>query len=438
MEWGARCARIGPTSSRNRRGIPIHISHLSLVNFRNYEHLDLDLGPGMILLHGPNGQGKSNLIEAIYMLAIARSPRTSSEREVVRVQQIREETHCQVLAVVQRGSDSTRLQVGLRATPRNSEQERGQSDHETRGSRRDGSWRRPAADFSIQKYIRVNGAPRRSADLVGQLNAVMFSAQDLELVYGPPPVRRRYLDILISQVDNRYLRTLQRYQHVLHQRNQLLKMVREGRSKATELEFWDQGLVSEGAYIIARRLDATGRLSSLADAAHRGLTGEIEGLTLLYRAAFTMGPDKSKDGLSRDLAQSLETMRAREISQGVTMSGPHRDDLQLLIGDNEAAAYSSRGQCRTASLAMRLAEAYYLKEERGEEPVLLLDDVLSELDVARRAHVLSAVSRYEQCFITTADIASIESPFLGGMSIYKVRSGNVEGENLAAAAAPPA
>ena len=414
------------------RARPMYISHLSLVNFRNYESLALDLEPGMALFHGANGQGKSNLLEAIYMLAIARSARTSQERQLVRTHPIGEAVDAQVSAVVQRGAERLRLQVGLRVTPTGGGSEApgrpaaGSPDGPGNGA---GPW--DAASTAVQKYIRVNGAPARAAGLVGQLNAVMFSAQDLELVYGPPPVRRRYLDILLSQLDSRYLRSLQRYQQVVYQRNHLLRTLREGRANASELEFWDDELVTEGAYILLRRLTALEGLRELADSIHRELTAQGEGLQLRYAPAIETATPASEEGLSHQLRRSLEGQRQREISQGVTLSGPHRDDIRLLIGGLDAGSYASRGQARTLALALRLAEARYLAAQRRQEPVLLLDDVLSELDTARRRRVLESVSAYEQCFVTSADLASIEPRFLAIMASFEVRGGRLLPERTA-------
>ena len=362
----------------------------------------------MVLIQGDNGQGKSNLLEAIYVLAIAKSLRASADRELVRRQSAQEETYSQVSAIVQRDGEPLRVQIDFMSVPTPAEE-----------------GERPAG-VSVQKYVRVNGSPRRVSDLVGHLNAVMFSAEDLELVHGTPTVRRRYLDILISQLDHDYLRALQRYQRIVYQRNQLLKTVREGRSRTDELDFWDEELIGEGKYILAQRLRTVQSLSELAGPIHRELTSNRESLELLYRPSFVVGPDGSEEALAQDLREALRTNQQREIAQGATLSGPHRDDLGLLIDDMEAGAYASRGQSRTAVLAMRLAEAHHLKDRRKQEPILLLDDVLSELDSARRAHVLERVGQYQQCFITTTDVGPIGEEFLSQMSRFVVKDGRVE------------
>ena len=244
--------------------------------------------------------------------------------------------------------------------------------------------------ISVQKYIRVNGVPRRASALVGQLNAVMFSAEDMELVYGPPSVRRRYMDILISQLDRQYLRTLQRYQRVVTQRNSLLKAIREGRSNERELAFWDDRLVSEGEYIIDQRRACIQRLSELAAPIQQGLSGYGEAMEITYRPNVALGSCANTGSVAESMHRSLRDKRGRELAQGVTVTGPHRDDLRILLNGMDAGPYASRGQTRTVVLAMKLAEAAYLKAHRGQEPILLLDDVLSELDPGRREHVLES------------------------------------------------
>ena len=370
----------------------------------------------MVLIRGDNGQGKSNLLEAIYILAIAKSPRASADRELVRRQDPQDDTHSQVSAVIG-GDPQLRVQIDFKVAPPTGEHD---------DQRKDGLGPKGTSLASVQKLIRVNGVPRRASDLVGLVNAVMFSAEDMELVSGPPSVRRRYLDILISQVDSQYLRTLQRYQRIVYQRNHLLRMVRERSSGLDELEFWNDELVSQGKYIVAQRLVTVRRLSDLAGPIHRDLTGDLEGLEIIYRPTTSQGPGGSDDEITEGLRKAMEAQQQREIAQGVTVVGPHRDDLGLEIDGLDAGIYASRGQSRTVVLAMKLAEAQYLLGQRGREPVLLLDDVLSELDSARRSHVLDRASRFRQCFITTSDTDIIEERYLSQMTRYVVRRGSVE------------
>ena len=392
---------------------------MSLVNFRNFENLVLKLEPGMVLIQGDNGQGKSNLLEAIYILAIAKSSRASADRELVRWQSSNEETYSQISAAVQRGAECMRVQVDFRRTPVDEKKHEGPRDHPIGRTGQD--------EASVQKYIKVNGLQRRASQLIGVVNAVMFSAENLELIYGPPPVRRRYLDILISQLDHNYLRALQQYQRVVYQRNHLLKLVREGRSRQDEIEFWDDALVSDGKYIMTQRLLTVQRISELANPLYSELTNDTEALSMWYRPSVPASIDSSEEVLAQQIHDALQAQRPREIAQGFTAIGPHRDDLQLQIDGMDVATYASRGQSRTVALAMKLAEAAHMMEQRRHEPILLLDDVLSELDASRRARILERASEYQQCFITTADTGSVEQRFQTRMQKLTVRRGLVEG-----------
>jgi len=368
----------------------------------------------MILIHGANGQGKSNLIEALYMLAIAKSLRASTDRELVRRQSVDGDSHAQVSATVQRRGGDTRVQVDFKVAA-NGSQDGGETSELA-----------PVEDFTVQKLVRVNGAPRRASELIGEINAVMFSAQDLELVFGSPSTRRRYLDILVSQLDRQYLRSLQRYQKVVSQRNHLLKLVRDGRSGAGELEFWDDELVESGKYIMFRRASVIETLSKMIAALYDDLSDDGESLRLAYRPGVQAPTEHGEEEFGDALITALVANRPRELAQGHTVSGPHRDDAVVMLGGIPAGPYASRGQSRTAVLALKLAEASILREERDDEPILLLDDVLSELDAGRRAQVLDLAKQYQQCFITSADPALVGERYLSQMARFEVRDGGIE------------
>ena len=359
----------------------------------------------MTLVSGANGHGKSNLLEAVYMLAVARSPRASSDRELVRHAERRAASYTRVAARLRVGDESLRVQIDLAR----------------QGARPDDD---APGEGPLQKRIRVNGVDRRASELVGRLNAVLFTASDLDFIYGPPSARRRYLDILISQLDREYLRALQRYQHVVRQRNQLLRMVRDGRSRPDELDFWNQELVGEGQRITRSRAEAVRMLSALAAPSHERLAGG-ESLELAYRPSVDAGDAETADAVTDAFRRAIADRLDQEIAQGVTLAGPHRDEVSVLANGASAASYASRGQVRTAALAVKLAEAAHIAERRGQQPVLLLDDVLSELDAARRAHVLAVIAGYEQCIISTADPDTIEPRFAARAYRYVVERGRI-------------
>ena len=365
----------------------------------------------MVLVQGNNGHGKSNLLEALYLLVIAKSQRASTERELVRRESVGVEFFSQVAAVVQREDGPVRVQVDFKNTVNESHG----GDAENR--------------LHVQKYVRVNGIPRRASELVGEINAVMFSAQDLDMVYGSPGLRRRYMDILISQVDREYLRAVQRYQRVVIQRNHLLKGIKASRSRPSDLEFWDGELVKSGSIVVARRRDALDALSEGAARTHVTLTDDGETLELAYRPSFNLDGQHTPEDIGQAMQESLMQVRSREIAQGFSVRGPHRDDFQLLLDGMDVGLYASRGQARTAVLALKLAEAEYLSHARNRQPVLLLDDVLSELDAPRRRLVLERVSNYSQVFITTADVDVVEPEYLSHMTRFVVNRGQLERVN---------
>ena len=368
----------------------------------------------MILLEGANGQGKSNLLEAAYLLAIAKSNRASMDREMVRSEaRIGPQPHAQILAHLTLADGDVRLQVDFSPSGNSGNPH---SEAETATSE--------AAVF--HKSFRVNGVGRRASSVVGVLNAVMFGAEDLELVYGTPSIRRRYLDILISQLDDRYLRSLQRYHKILAQRNHLLKRIRHRSASPDELQFWDVELIAEASFIIEQRANTLASLNDIAAPLHSELAGIDDMLELVYRPSIDIPQEVTVDVAAEILTEGLANERSREIAQGFTILGPHRDDVEPQVAGMQASAYASRGQVRTVVLAMKLAEAEHLKRRRGQEPVLLLDDVLSELDSGRRNLVLDKAATYQQCFITTAEPDIIRPERLSQMHRFDVKLGSVK------------
>jgi DNA replication and repair protein RecF len=272
----------------------------------------------------------------------------------------------------------------------------------------------------------VNGVLTTAAEFVGALNVVAFAAEDIELVTGSPGVRRRYLDILISQGDPAYLRTLQRYQRVVTQRNHLLRRVRERRSAEEELRFWDDRLAEEGAAIVERRHAAVERLAEHVEQVHRALTGGGDSLGITYRPR--LGPGQPPESyqlhqIADTLSQSIAALRERELSQGASIVGPHRDEFEITLGGFTAGTFASRGQSRTIALTLKLAEAEFVSNATGRKPVLALDDVLSELDAERRLFVMETVADYDQVLLTTTDLDRVDAGFLAAADRWTVAGG---------------
>jgi DNA replication and repair protein RecF len=373
------------------------------------------LRPGLTLFQGHNGHGKSNLLEAVYMLAIAKSPRASHERELVNWSLAETGGHMQVLGVGRNGDNTIQAQIDVDVTAPSS----------ARGVP------------GFRKGLRVNGIKRSAIDFVGNLNIVFFEAEDLEIVYGSPGRRRRYLDILISQSNPTYLKSLQRYGQVVTQRNQLLRRIRDGVSEEMELTFWDERLAYEGSRVTDSRRRSVDGLNDHAVPAHRDLT-DGDQLELEYRPRITAASDDRPDvgsmtaeQIEHEMKTAIAGLRRREIAQGATVMGPHRDDLEIRLNGNSAGQFASRGQARTIALSLKLAEAIFVTNSTGRTPILALDDVLSELDPERRRLVLEAATRHEQVLLTSTEPGIVPEQFLESADIYTVMNGRVTQDAIA-------
>ena len=392
----------------------MRLSHLSLTNFRNFRQLDLDVPWGVTVFSGRNAQGKTSLLEAIYLLAIARSFRAESEHQVVNWAASSEDGTALVSGAFEHDGVETKINIGYRlGFPDRTDQL--SDDMEARRS-----------SPTLRKQISVSRVRRTATELVGVVNAVLFSADDIQLVYGAPSLRRRYLDILISQVNQPYLKALQRYQKVLLQRNRLLKMIHERRAGDDELAFWNDQLVNEGSWITEQRHQAMSSLADLCREEHIHLTGGSEPLALDYQPSIPEDPaNEEEPGLAHAFRKALDASSRREMQRGSTEVGPHRDNLKLWVGGVDMGTYASRGQARTLALALRLGEASFLSSARGHGPIVLLDDVLSELDYSRRERVLSKAAEYPQTLITTSDMETLEGYALEGATYFRVEAGEV-------------
>jgi DNA replication and repair protein RecF len=349
------------------------------------------------------------------MLAIAKSPRSSHERELVNWSLAETGGHMQVLGVGRDGDTTIQAQIDVDVTAANT----------------------PSGQIGFRKGLRVNGIKRSAIDFVGNLNIVFFEAEDLEIIYGSPGRRRRYLDILISQSDPAYLKALSRYGKVIAQRNQLLRRVRDGISEEDELNFWDDRLAYDGAQVTDSRRRSVDGLNDHAVPAHRELTGGDK-LELTYRPRITTSssdrPDlaaMNTEMIEQSIKDAIPGLRRREIAQGLTVIGPHRDDLEISLNENPAGTFASRGQARTIALSLKLAEAVFVTRSTGRTPVLALDDILSELDPERRVLVLEAATKHEQVLLTSTEPGIVPEKFLESAAIYTVMNGRVTQDAIA-------
>ncbi len=391
----------------------MRITRLSLTNFRNYRHVELTLPPHVLVVFGENAQGKTNLLEAVHVLATTRSHRASNDRDMVNCDAAGEELpYARLCAEVHKAKGDMKVEIVMQVD----------------GSGRGVPQKRVAGTTSVagvRKRIRVNDVPRRALDFVGQVNVVIFSAQDMDLVAGTPGLCRRYLDLVASQTDSRYLRCLQRYNRVLLQRNHLLRLMKEGRQgRAEQLEFWDRELVDNGSYIVLQRRRLVSELNELAEESHQGLSGGSERLEVVYLP--NIGGEQSAAEIGGRFEQTLNRSRQKEIYQGVTLVGPHRDNLQFLINGADMSRYGSRGQQQTVVLSLKLAEAGYMRAKADDPPILLLDDVFSDLDRARRQHLLESIASFQQVLITATEPGYFDPSFLERAAQLRVKEGKVE------------
>jgi DNA replication and repair protein RecF len=356
---------------------------------------------------GGNSEGKTTLLEAVHLLSTIRSPLAETDADFIRWgAQDSPEPVARLIAEVERRADALKVEVVII-----------------------GSWNDDT--LHARKLIRVNGLPRRASEAIGQLISVFFTANDIDLVQGPPNLRRRFLDITFSQIDKAYLRALQRYQKVLEQRNHLLRHIKEVRASADELDYWDNELTREGAYVIQARSRLIGELSASASQTYDTLAGGRERFTMLYKPQ--VGPELDGETIRQmDTQQIAEGLKAglrawqpRELGAGISLIGPHRDDLLFHLNDRPASAFASRAQQRSIALSLRLAEASYLWERSGDAPVLLLDDILSELDRSRRAAVLASIEPYEQVLMTATEVEPFSVAFLENAYLFSVNEGMV-------------
>ena len=374
----------------------VYVSRLDLSNFRNYAALELELPSGFIALQGSNAQGKTNLLEALYLLATTRSPRARRDAELLRWDTEERPVVTRLAAQAVFATDKAGLEIIMMGQPE-------QAQRQTTAAQED--YERSPSSSGVQRRLRLNGVAKRAADFIGTLRAALFRPEDMELLTGPPAGRRRALDILLSQTEPRYVRALQRYSRVLVQRNHLLRRIGGGQAAPVELEPWNETLLAEGVYLMERRHRALERLSTVAADAHYPLSSGTEHLRMAYQSTAPVAEGAATDtaSLTASFRGRLEESLRREIALGQTTVGPHRDDIDLLINGAPAGTYGSRGQQRTIGLAWKLAEASYLREVTGEHPLVLLDDVFSELDAARRRCVLDVVRECQQVVLTTTD-----------------------------------
>ena len=411
------------------------ITHLSLTNFRNYGRLELALPPGPTLLHGDNAQGKTNLLEAIYYLATTRSPHADTDSQLINwdAQQSDEPVIVgRLVAQVETEQDSRLLEMRLIQ----------EKSRQLRNGR-----------YSFRREALVDKRKVRLMDLLGNLRVVLFLPEDVQLITGPPNNRRRYLNITLCQIDPIYCRTLSAYNKVLEQRNALLRQLAEGEGSREMLAIFTEKLVNLGSQIFARRAVFLADLAREAQRIHyEELTNGGETIRLQYAPRLDEASSKQNrhtaeltaagewlqvhtedvGQIEARFAAALEQATATEIARGMTTVGPHRDDWSFLLNGRSLSSFGSRGQQRSAILALKLAEINWMKQQTGETPVLLLDEVVAEFDEQRRSALLHTVSQAEQAVLTATDPGMFTGEFLRHSTHMMVRNGQIQMEQTTA------
>ena len=364
---------------------------LSLDGFRSYAHLEVTFGDGPHVVVGRNAAGKTNLVEALVVLSTGRSHRSSSDPELVRWGA----DFARAAAAVESGGRSEELEVVVHA----------------RGS-----------GPGTRKRVRVNGVNRRASALRPVMRTVLFAPEDMLLIMGSPSLRRNLLDAIVAQREPTAAAVMSTYQRTLTQRNSLLRRIREDEADRAELPYWTGVILENGARILDWRQQALAALAGPLAAAHGEIAPDEPELALRYVSNVEPGPDESNEAALR---RRLHETADKEIWNGATLVGPHRDDFGFISDGRELTAFASRGQQRTAILALKLAELDVLAALDGRQPLLLLDDVFSELDPARRAHLVRRVAALPQAIVTTTTPDDLDPALVAASTLWLVEPGRV-------------
>ncbi|MCE5260093.1 MAG: DNA replication/repair protein RecF [Chloroflexi bacterium] len=396
------------------------LRHLELTNFRSYTRLELDLQACIHIFQGENAQGKTNLLEAIYCLATMKSPLVSHDSQLISWQAADQVLpFTSINGCFTRAGEKHTLEITIMTEPANANKPQG----------------------GIRKQARYDGVVQRLIDSIGKLNAVLFLPEDVGLVSGSPGERRRYLDISLCQQNPRYCQQLSRYLRILKQRNALLHQIRDRQAASHDLANWDEQLAAEGSYLLAMRIWFIQALSTELATLYPYLTDSQEHLQLSLKSmvfedgTLALG---GYEGVARPMPEPdsdtavqyrerflvlLEQNRREEIARAITVTGPHRDDLRFIINGFDAAEFGSRGQQRSIVLALKLAEAHLMQQQSNESPIILLDDIFSELDRRRSRLLLSALGDVDQVLITTTDLNACDPLMLERSKIWHVANG---------------
>ncbi|MCM6809398.1 DNA replication/repair protein RecF [Pediococcus pentosaceus] len=366
----------------------MYLKTLELHNFRNYADLVAEFGSGINVLLGENAQGKTNLLESIYFLALTRSHRTNSDRDLISWKT----KAARVSGSVQKEHTVTPLEINL---------------------------------SSKGKNAKVNHLEQsRLSQYVGQLNVILFAPEDLSIVKGSPTVRRKFIDMEFGQMSSKYLYNSAQYRSVLKQRNQYIKQLRfNPKGDQVYLDVLSDQLAAHGAEIIFQRIQFLKKLEKWSQEVHKEISQGKEKLSFQYVSPISSDQADTTEKIYAALQALFQKQREKELQQGKTLVGPHLDDVRFMVNDKNVSTFGSQGQQRTTALSVKLAEIDLMKEETGEYPVLLLDDVLSELDDSRQTHLLTAIQNKVQTFITTTSLSGVAQQLINEPHVFNIDHG---------------
>ncbi|WP_419882584.1 DNA replication/repair protein RecF [Peribacillus sp. B-H-3] len=368
----------------------MHIENIKLKNYRNYEDLELSFENKVNVILGENAQGKTNVMESIYVLAMAKSHRTSNDKELIRWDQ----EYAKIEGRVKKRNNSIPLELLI-----SKKGKKAKSNH-------------------IEQ--------QRLSQYVGNMNVIMFAPEDLNLVKGSPQVRRRFIDMEIGQVSPVYLHDMSQYQKILQQRNHYLKLLQiRKQTDTTMLDVLTEQLIDHAAKIVLRRYKFLLLLQKWAEPVHSGISRGKEILKIEYKPSLDVSESMDLSKMIEEFQEKFAKIKAREIERGVTLTGPHRDDLVFYVNGRDVQTFGSQGQQRTTALSLKLAEIELIHAEIGEYPILLLDDVLSELDDFRQSHLLNTIQGKVQTFVTTTSVEGIDHQTLREAAAFTVNQGHV-------------
>jgi DNA replication and repair protein RecF len=395
------------------------IRQLSLTNFRAFKRLELDFPSNLNLIVGENAQGKTSVLEAVHLLSLLTSPIAGHDKQMIRFLALEDEIPVgRLVAVVEKAKKTHHIEVRLII-----------------GGSGNGTSR-------LRKEVIIDGSKRKLLDAVGFFNSVIFLPQMTRIIEDGPDERRKYLDRTLSQAFPGYVRALSTYNQGITRRNALLKQIFENEGSRDQLVYWDELIAEHGAVIIHARVNAARALSKSMHLQYGKLTHGNEQIMLSYLPSIALSKENgeqsvlsfedqfteeiSVDEIKEIFLRQLKDKQDEEVRRGVTTLGPHRDEMRFIANNIDLGVYGSRGQIRTAVMALKLAEVYWLTEQTGETPVLLLDETLAELDQQRRHGLLGVLEQNSQSILTTTDLRLFAPTFVEKCRVWVIHDGEIK------------